>query len=152
MNKEDSRLGLIEQERHAYIDHNWGKIISTLMAEYWDPAVQDYGRMTDPETGEPQKDPFRLSLEDLRNMNTYLKRIEMMNVISYMVYYSMYPEDRARIDLLVSCLGKLSAGQGLSPDEEERLLSGHDHFMEKWGYSDPAQFIEDNPLHGLGIG
>ena len=145
-------IEIIESECRAYIAHHWGRIDAVLRIEYFDPETMAYGTITDSMTGEPVTDPYRLTILQLAAMTRYKKRIEMNNTVSYMIYFSMYPEDCSRIRFLAEIRKKISSGEDVSQEEAERLKGEHEHFSEKWKDADPWQFYDDDPMHGLGIG
>ena len=143
---------MIEDEAAAYIAHHWSRLDSVLRVEYFDPETKTYGNMRDEETGELIKEPSRLNVLQLWNMSRYCKRIEMLGTASYMVYFSMYPDDKARIRLIGGIYEKLIRGEVPCDGELTLLSESHERYMEKWKVEDPSRYYNDDPTHVLGIG
>lgn len=126
-------LPLIEEERTAYIEAEFGRLQGVMNSEYWD---EDSGMYlifhAIPELNEElgqMGDPYELTVSELAILPTLEKRIERMHTYSYMELYPEFPRDRERLSLLGKMKEKLDLGIGCSDEEIEKLTDGHNDFV-----------------------
>lgn len=139
-------LPLFEEERHCFINAEYGRLLPILGVDYWNAETGEYGilykydigaRIDEANedalclVGDVLDDPYGLSLMALSKLGYLEKRLNMLGTVSYTPFYHMDPKDRERLVLLADCQERLNAVQILAPDELQKIFAGHAVFLDR---------------------
>lgn len=130
-------LPLIEEERCAYIEAEYGRVQAVIGTGYWDDEMGRndvfHGKMGDELRlieARP-KDPYDITIEELYWITCQHKHIERVGTDSFLKFFNMMPEDRERIHLLAEMWHKLMHGEPCTSAEIAELKYGHEEFLDR---------------------
>jgi hypothetical protein len=124
-------LPLLEIERCAYINAQYGRILAVLGADYWDEAAGDYKVLWNREANAAVADPYELAASDLHRLGYLEKRLVMLGTVSVTPFFSMRAEDKERLGLVADLGDRLRRFRLCGPEELDKLFSGHELFMDR---------------------
>lgn len=128
---------VIEQERCVYIHAEYGRVQAIIGTGYWNKETGQaqifHGTLGDDLAlieARP-KDPFDVTIEELYWITTQYKHIERCGTESYLNFFNMMPEDKARVKLLAEMWHKITHETLCSEEEIQKLKDGHDEFCKR---------------------
>jgi hypothetical protein len=124
-------LPLIELERNAFITAQYGRLEPVIGTEYWDEKTEEYRTLGYDGNKQILDDPYELDLITLHKLAFLRKRLVMLNTYSYAAFFHMFPEDRDRLGFLSGLWSRITGFGQCSPEELDRLFTGHESFMER---------------------
>ncbi|MDD7408496.1 MAG: hypothetical protein SOV71_02810 [Anaerovoracaceae bacterium] len=134
-------LPMIELERSAYIQAEYGRLMAVMGTAYIGEDGNDVifhepeEEVLNAETPLPG-DPYQINLDELVEMTGWQKKIYRLGTWSYTRFYNARPEDRERLKLLRSMWNRLMDHQLCTDLEIKALVSGHDDYIKsKTSYS-----------------
>lgn len=139
-------MPLIERERSVYIKAEHGRLQAIIGTGYWNKETNApeifHGRLGDDLAliEDRPKDPYDITIEELFWITEQFKHIERCGTDTYLNFFNMMPEDKARINLLSEMWRKLTHETTCTEDEIRQLKEGHDAFVEK-KLTDPVTVI-----------
>ena len=138
LNEQIARLlPLIEEERAAYIETEYGRLQAIIGTGYWDDEMGRneifHGKMGDDLRliEDRPRDPYDITVEELYWITEQRKHIERVGTDSYLKFFNMMPDDKKRIRFIAGLWHKLMHKTPCTEEEIRELEDGHQEFIDR---------------------
>ena len=139
-------LPIIEEERCAYIETEYGRVQAIIGTGYWDDEMGRneifHGKMGDDLKliDDKPKDPYDITIEELYWVTQQHKHIERVGTDSFLKFFNMIPEDRKRIKFIATLWYKMMHKTPCSDEEISELKERHEEFLNR-KFNEPVKVI-----------